>query len=239
MHYFTYITRLKDGEKYYVGRHCTNKDPQKDNYKGSGKWVRSIKDKSLLDREIIEFYQTEDELKQAETKLLSEHVGKPNCMNFNERSVGFSSINNPAKSPEERLKRSERTRGENNPMFGRKHTPEALAKISERSKLYNPSRDDPEVKKKISKQLIGKNKGKVRSQELRDFFSKQRKEQYANGTRQPVKSFLGKHHTDEHKLYMSELAKNKPDVECEHCGKKMKKQLYVRWHGKNCKDYTN
>lgn len=237
MHYFTYITRLVGSEKYYVGRHSTNKNPEDDPYKGSGKWVQSIKNKEMLEREIIQYFETEELLKEAELSLLAENIGQPGCMNFNERAVGFSSINNPAKTPEERARRSDRVSGPKNPMYGKKHSPEAIAKIAERSKRYNPARDDPAVKEKISQQLIGKNKGKVRTQELRDFFSRQRKEQYANG-RQANRGFLGKHHSEEHKTYMSELAKNKPDVECEYCGKKMKKQQYVRWHGNNCKYHT-
>lgn len=232
MHYFTYITRLKGSDKYYVGRHSSKKLPEKDNYIGSGKWVRSIKDRSKLEREILEFFNSEIDLKMAEARLLSEHIGKPGCMNFNENPVGFSSLNNPAKTAEERSKRSERNRDANNPMYGKKHTEEFKQFLRERNFARPPVSE--EIRKKISQGVKGKNVGKKRSQELRDFFSKQRKEQYANG-RPPNKSFLGKHHTEEHKAYMSELAKNKPDVECEHCGKKMKKQLYVRWHGDNCK----
>ena len=232
MHYFTYITRLIGSDKYYVGRHTTSKDPSKDKYVGSGKWVRSIKDKELLVRDIIEYYPNEEDLKQAEELLLKEHIGQPGCMNFNERSVGFSSINNPNKTPEARAKLSERVKGINNAMYGKAHTDENKQRLRERNLARPPVSD--ETRAKISAGVKGKNVGKVRTAELKAFFSKQRKQQFANG-RPPNKSFLGKRHTEQHKMYMSELAKSKPNVKCEHCGKEMKKQLYVRWHGDNCK----
>ena len=52
MKHFIYKTTHKNG-KYYIGRHSTNNID--DGYIGSGKWPRSIKDKSTLTREILEY----------------------------------------------------------------------------------------------------------------------------------------------------------------------------------------
>ena len=99
MYHFIYKTTSNSG-KYYIGRHSTNNI--NDGYYGSGKWIRSLKNKSDLKREIIEHCK-EDDLKKIEQKYLQENVGKENCMNFNLNPVGFSSGElNPAKSVIER-----------------------------------------------------------------------------------------------------------------------------------------
>jgi len=96
MKHFIYKTTHKNG-KYYVGRHSTTNI--EDGYIGSGEWPLSIKDKSTLTREILEYANNEDELIQLEGKYLAEHYGKPNCMNRTNDPIGFSSTNNPMKNP--------------------------------------------------------------------------------------------------------------------------------------------
>lgn len=86
--HFIYRTSSTSG-KYYIGRHSTKR--VNDNYFGSGKWVRSIKDKSQLKREILRFCDNVKELKMLEEQYLKENINDPNCMNFNNSSVGFAS----------------------------------------------------------------------------------------------------------------------------------------------------
>lgn len=230
MHHFLYITRLKNSSKYYVGRHSTTNI--NDTYFGSGKWIKSIQDKSALYREIVQFCDNEKELKQKEKILIETHINNKDCMNFNENSCGFSSKNNPMKLESNRRKTSIRMTENNITKNG--HTAETKEKISYYMKHNNPTKD-PAVRQKISDNLKGKNVGKVRSQELKDFFSKQRKEKYARGELVPTYGFLGKKHSKEYKEKMSNIFKNKPDVECVYCGLKMKKQQHSRWHGEKCK----
>ena len=52
IYHFIYKT-ISDSGKYYIGRHSTKN--LNDGYFGSGKWIRSLKNKSNLKREIIEF----------------------------------------------------------------------------------------------------------------------------------------------------------------------------------------
>jgi hypothetical protein len=94
--YFIYKTTHKNG-KYYVGRHYT--DDLDDGYIGSGKWPRSIKDKSTLTREILEFADDIESLILLEGKYLAEHFGKPGCMNGTSDPIGWNSENNPMKDP--------------------------------------------------------------------------------------------------------------------------------------------
>lgn len=97
MKHFIYKTTNKNG-KYYVGRHST--DNLDDGYIGSGNWPLSIKDKSTLTREILEYSDSEEDLITLEGKYLKEHFGKPNCMNGTDDPVGFTSANNPMKDPD-------------------------------------------------------------------------------------------------------------------------------------------
>jgi len=63
MYLFIYKTSHKNG-KFYIGRHETNN--LNDDYLGSGNWVKSIKDKSTLVREIIDYSDNIDDLKKLE-----------------------------------------------------------------------------------------------------------------------------------------------------------------------------
>lgn len=97
MKHFIYKTTHVNG-KYYIGRHST--ENINDGYIGSGKWPISIKDKSSLTREIIEFVDNEDDLIKREGEYLTEHFGKTNCMNQNPDPIGFApGKNNPMKNP--------------------------------------------------------------------------------------------------------------------------------------------
>jgi hypothetical protein len=74
--------------KYYVGRHSTtNLD---DGYLGSGNWIKSIKDKSSLRREILEYATCNSELKDLESKYLAENFGKSLCMNMRNSASGHT-----------------------------------------------------------------------------------------------------------------------------------------------------
>lgn len=98
MHHFIYKTISSSG-KFYIGRHSTNN--LNDNYFCSGKWIRSIKDKSILSREILEFSSNFEELKLLEEKYLKEYINDPNNMNFNNNYVGFGIGDmNPNRWPE-------------------------------------------------------------------------------------------------------------------------------------------
>lgn len=108
--------------------------------------------------------------------------------------------------------------GEANPMFGRNHTEESKAKMSENSKwmtgdknhMFNKHHTD-ESKKKMSDSLTGiglgvENSfyGKTHSDKQKEKWSEDRK-----GTRLGTEnSFYGKTHSDETKKKISEMSKN-------------------------------
>lgn len=88
MYLFIYKTTHKNG-KYYIGRHETTNI--NDGYLGSGNWVRSIKDKSTLFREIIAEATTFDELSKLEEYHISLHYDNPSCMNYKRGGIGWNS----------------------------------------------------------------------------------------------------------------------------------------------------
>ena len=228
--HFIYKTQSLSG-KYYIGRHTTTNI--NDGYLGSGKWIRSIKDKSTLTRTILEYCETFEQLKAAEQELLAEHVGQPDCMNFNTNSCGFAHgklnpahlphvqaatlhrmlTNNPLKDPEARKRASEKQRGKIGPMRGKKHLEETKHKIS------------------VSRTGI------TISDEGRRKLSESRKRDYADGTRVPARAFLGKHHDEETKARVRAKALAREKLTCEHCSTLCTKQNYSRWHGTKCKSY--
>ena len=104
-YHFIYKTYVESG-KYYIGRHST--ENLNDGYQGSGNWVLSIKDKSILTTEILEFVDSYDAVKLLEQEYLDNHVGKENCMNWNNQSSGFATgERNWACFPESRKYKSE------------------------------------------------------------------------------------------------------------------------------------
>lgn len=96
MKHFIYKTTHING-KYYIGRHST--ENINDGYIGSGLWPSSIKDKSTLTREILEYAGSAEQVKRLEGQYLAEHYGKPGCMNRTADPIGFDSDSNPMKDP--------------------------------------------------------------------------------------------------------------------------------------------
>ena len=197
--------------RYYIGRHSTkNLD---DGYMGSGKWPRSIKDKQELSKEILSYHKSTDELLKAEKSLLTEHVGKPLCMNFNNNSIGFASGDlNPAKTEKEKLRKSKQV-GELNPMFGKTHSDAAKLKMSR----------DRKGRSTWNKGLSGiktSTKGQVA---------------WNKGIHTGHQSFTGKSHKPESIQLMKEKHANRQRLTCPHCNKTIDKPNYSRYHGDKCK----
>jgi hypothetical protein len=89
IYHIIYKTIHIDG-RYYVGRHSTTN--LEDGYLGSGNWVESIKDKSTLSREILDYSaRTTDELKLLEGKYIDKFFNDPLNMNYSKAPEGISS----------------------------------------------------------------------------------------------------------------------------------------------------
>lgn len=87
IYHIIYKTIHQDG-RYYIGRHSTSN--LNDGYLGSGNWVMSIEDKSLLKREILSIASSIEELKDLETQYINEHFDNPLNMNQLKSGSGYT-----------------------------------------------------------------------------------------------------------------------------------------------------
>ena len=260
MKHFIYKTIHKNG-RYYIGRHSTtNMD---DGYIGSGRWPSSIKDKSNVKREILEFANDDISLKQLEGKYLREHYGNPGCMNATADPVGFDSATNPMKRSEVASKIS----GDNHYM---RKNPAARENSSQKQKILvekgthnllgdkNPNKDGRNAKlayQRGTHNTLTKNPSTMNA--------KNGTHHWQNGNSPNYQGKLNKKLVEEgrHNFLGPEL--NKQRVEqgthnfvgsasnlkmlaegrhpsqkkqtCDHCGKTSSVGMYKRWHGDKCK----
>ena len=207
MYSYIYKTTHTNG-KFYIGRHTTKKID--DNYFGSGKWVRSIKDKSTLQKEILYIIEDFDLLKLLEEETIAVHKNNPLCMNFNNRSVGFASGNlNPSKNPEIMAKKK-------NWMS----TEEGRRWLSENSPSKNPL--VKEKRRAFAKQQLQNGTHNFQKPEVREKCKDYLVEMVNNNNPMKNKEILQKY-------------KDKYSVECPHCKKVGMGIGMSRYHFNNCK----
>ena len=205
-YHFIYKTSHNNGY-YYFGRHSTKN--LKDGYQGSGKWIKSIKNKSELITEIIEFTNDSENLKKLEQKYIDEHYGKPGCMNFLKSSLGFNQGYTPTKESRKKMSISQ---------TGKKRTPEHIKKLV----LSNTGkkRSEQSIKKMSEAQKIIQNKEDVR---LKIKLSQKGKK------RKPL--------SDTHKenIGKSLVGKKQKIEKCIHCQIEGGLNMMRRYHFDNCK----
>lgn len=260
MKHFIYKTTHTNG-KYYVGRHST--ENMDDGYVGSGKWPRSIKDKTSLTREILEYTDSIEELKLLEGKYLAEHWGKPNCMNMSADPVGFDTVNNPMKRADIAAKIS----GENHWL---KKNPDRAIAISDRQKELvaqgthnlckenNPNKDGAIGRRtaELGHNIFQTNNPSTRRSEQGihhwqngnspNFEGKLNKKLVEEGTHNFLGPDLnnkrieeGTHNFTGADSNLKRLAEGRHPSQqkktCSHCGKIASVGMFTRWHGENCK----
>ena len=143
-YYYTYFVLLTEGSlkgKVYFGKRCTNN--LNENYIGSGKILRDYL-KTYPDgyyREIIKFYNTKEELSEAEYELIHPHLGKDYCINLKEGGDGVCSY----LITEETREKMREGHKRNNVWLGKNHTDKTRKKQSESRKKY--LEEHPEEKK--------------------------------------------------------------------------------------------
>jgi hypothetical protein len=260
MKHFIYKTTHTNG-KYYIGRHTT--DNIDDGYVGSGKWPLSIKDKSTLTREILEYADSAEKVKELEGKYLIEHFGKPNCMNRTADPIGFDTDNNPMKDPVIRNKfkgdnhwtkkdsnYAEKLRtpqlelikkgthpfqGDRNPNKDGRNAKAAMANGNHINLTNNPS--IWRSKAGIHHWQDGKSPnagGKLNKKLVKEgTHNLLGPENNANRIKEGTHNLLGA------KSNLDRLANGTHPSQvkktCEHCGKTASVSMYARWHGDKCK----
>ena len=258
MLYITYIT-CSDSGLYYIGRHCTENID--DGYQGSGVWVKKCKSNNVrLCTYILGYYDSMDELQAAEQELLDEHFRQPGCMNFSNRSSGFSVGDaNPAKSPSERKRRSEfnwtKTEGgqlflsENNPSKREdvklKRSSQLKSQWEDTSYRNKHSGDNHHMKTEKHRQRM------IENNPMHTSTSKEKarinsKNQMVNGNWMlddpEVKARARENNplsNGKNPMHNPEIAalfkKPKEKVTCPHCGKEGGKPVMMRYHFDKCK----
>jgi hypothetical protein len=229
MYHYIYKTISESG-LYYIGRHSTNNI--NDNYIGSGTWVRKYKDKSKLQKVILEYCETFDDLLEKEKRFIEDCLDDPLNMNFNNSSIGAATGERNIAHRKEVKEKHKRRMTENNPMKGK--TPSEKTKDKIRQSLLGPlnpfygKTHSIETKERISQ----KNSGKVWTDEQRTRLSEVRKKQFDNT--KPSYLIFEKH-TEESKDKIRQSALSRAKVECPHCKKLISPHVAKRWHFDNCK----
>ena len=161
---------------YYIGQHESPKID--DNYYGSGVLIRQyIKKHGIvgLTKEVLTICYSPEELNLEEEKAVDTLFNEDSifnggkCLNLKEGGQ-YARASDIA-----RLKMSLRTSGENNRFYGKHHTEETKAIISEKAKganngMYHKTHT-PEVKEKLRQLKLGTH----HSEETKEKFSKERK----------------------------------------------------------------
>lgn len=135
-----YQTNLVGTNKFYIGKHSTDKT--EDGYIGSGRWVTSIRDKSKLDCSCVCIMRSERSAFDFEEYLVDQVKKNPDsgCMNFIKGGIGGFTH-----SEEEKRKIGLA-------QVGRRHTEETRKKMSS----WQIGRIRPEsTKEKIRQKLTG------------------------------------------------------------------------------------
>ena len=264
MKHFIYKTTHKNG-KYYIGRHSTENID--DGYVGSGVWPRSIKDQTTLTREVLEYAVDSTALKLLEGKYLSEHYGKPGCMNLTSDPIGFDSTNNPMTNPAI----AEKIAGNNHYMRknpqARENSRQKQNKLVSEGKHNlqgdrNPNKDGRNAKLAMEngKHInLTNNPSKWRSEagihhwqngNSPNASGKLNKKLVAEGTH----NLLGPAHNRKMiaegknpwvgaESNLTRLANGTHPSQikktCEHCNKQVSVAMYTRWHGSNCRSLIN
>lgn len=226
MKHYVYKTSSSSG-KFYIGRHSTN-DTSKP-YFGSGKWVKSIKDKTTLTVEILEYASSFEDLKILEEKYINKYINDPNNMNFNNRAVGFPT-------------------GEMN--WACTESAKEHKKILRQGKTYEELFDAEiaaAARKKIKDKATGRKRNsswnsgltKDTNSSLKKMSeSKKGNAPWNKGIHTGISSFLGKSHSEDSKNQMSKTQKQIRLTNrriCEHCGKDLDNANYSRHHGPKCR----
>lgn len=256
MHHFTYKTTHPNG-KYYVGRHSTTN--LNDGYVGSGSWIREIKDKTVLTVEILNYFETFEDLLVAEEKLINDHINQPNNMNWNKSPVGFSTGDlNPSCRPN-----AKEYLGSNYSDYQRKRMVEFNQRSETREKRSQKCKEqfyldthnfqDPEFKERDRKRksIQAKTNNPMFKEEQKERHRKVLQRQLEEGThnfqnpeiRKKVTEINRRRWTgDGNPMKNPEVAKKlkkpKPKVTCPHCNKTGGKPVMTRYHFDNCKHIT-
>lgn len=239
-YYYIYKITVTEGSlsgSYYFGQHKTNN--LTDGYKGSGTILKRYYKKypKSYNIEILSFYNSQEELDQAEYDIINQYLNDDKCLNicFGGKSGGGHKQSDETKqkisetmkgrpahnkgipaSDITKQKISVKSKGHSGYMLGKHQTESTKQKISNANKGRQTS---DETKKKISEALKGKKKSEEHiihmSEALKGRvspnkgkkFSEEHRRKLSEAHKKHESNFKGKHHTEESKNKMSESHK--------------------------------
>lgn len=128
--YLVYKTTNKSNGKYYIGKHkCQSLD---DGYLGSGTLLKRAIEKygrDNFEREVLATFPTEQQSFEYERTIVTEALmDDPNCYNMRTGGDGGFTRKLPPGAHD----------GENNPMWGKRHSEETKRLLSEKAKQRPP-----------------------------------------------------------------------------------------------------
>lgn len=211
--------------KFYFGQHTTNK--LNDDYKGSGKKLSDYYKKYPNDyvKEIISFHDTQDDLNDAEYKIIKPWLNHPMCLNLCDGGGAFNWWNYLSDEEKEKYKsklkgrttwnkgipQTEETKLKlSKSHLGKTHTEESKRKMSEQRKVEGNSmfgkKHSDDTKRKISQAV-----SKAISGENNPFYGKQHsyktKKRISEANIGEKNGMYGKHLSEAAKQKISEANK--------------------------------
>ncbi len=192
-YHYTYKIIQPSTGFYYIGVRSCKCNPVLDPYKGSMKsWKLTKEEKALCIKEIIAQYNTREEANEDEHYMITQvklDWKDPNCMNKHTGKT-FCTLG------------SEHSKGENNGMYGKKHSEEAIAK------MRIPKSE--EHKAKISAARKGQKRGSLSEETKAKISAVHKGKTFSDETRAKISAAnKGRIFSEEHKAKLSAAKKNR------------------------------
>lgn len=177
-YYYTYKITLTQGSlkgKFYFGKHSTTK--LNDNYKGSGVIIKQYYKKYPKGyiKEILAYYNSEEELNKAEKDIIIKYINDENCLNIHLGGNGGDTYTHQSEERKQEIynKRSASLKGKNKGKHCPVHQKQYLSEINTGKSL------SVETRNKMSKSKSGENnpffgKGYTRLGENHPLYGKHR-----------------------------------------------------------------
>ncbi len=219
---------------------------------GSGTWVRSLKDKNILSKVILDTFDNFEDCKTAEERIIESVFDHKGCMNFNKNSVGFASGDlNPAHLSH--VKEANRIRGKKTIERAREFSQTEKSKekrISSLQKFYqdNPDRiikgNDHHTKDEKYRKSMSDN-NPMYNEDVRQKLSVKIKDMHAKGLiekremsdeeKQERSSFMKINNPMKDPEIAKKLRVPKRKITCPHCGFLGAIAGLKRYHFDKCK----
>lgn len=242
-HNFVYSIRNKENNMQYIGSKTSDSEISETfgfgiNYLSSMANIQGDefrKDQrenpSKFEYKIISDFDNYRDMLQLECDLHKKYDVDKNPMFYNrakQTSTGFTTCNNHRKFTPEEIERRRKTMREHNPMKGRKHRPESIAKMIKSRTGLKRSEETKKKMAEIRRKVVERekelgivhtpwNKGLKMSEEFCERMKEARKHIDMSGENNPMYG-----------------VKRKTKI-CEHCGKEVSDLCYCKWHGDLCK----